>query len=141
MNISTLRPFVLFASGFLACFVLVSSGGAREEDKAKDLRAAIVKATKQGLETERQRFDTGTGNLEGLARWSRRHNDARVAAGELTPVEGATANFELALKTEQDARKLAKFGRLSAGDVNQAHYFRLQAELELELAKRGAKKK
>ncbi len=107
MKLATLRPFVIFVSGFLACFVLVSSGGAGEGDAVQD----------------------------------RRYNEAQVAAGQLTPVQGATANVELAKKAEADAEKLHKFGVRSEGDVTQARYFRVQAELELELAKRAAKKK
>ena len=43
MKLATLRPFVIFVSGFLACFVLVSSGGAGEGDAVQDLRAATTK--------------------------------------------------------------------------------------------------
>ena len=55
-----------------------------------------------------------------------------------SPVEAATANLELAKRAEETAIKLQRFGQRSAGDVTQARYFRLQAELELALAKRRA---
>lgn len=140
MSLENLRPLALFAAGFLACFVLVSAGGAEEKDPVKDLRAALVKVSKEALEVEEQRLQTGGGSQAELATWSRRHTAARLEAGELSPVEAATANLELAKRAEETAIKLQRFGQRSAGDVTQARYFRLQAELELALAKRRAGK-
>jgi hypothetical protein len=139
MSLSSLRPFALFLVGFLTCLGLVSAGDAQEKDAVKELRATLVKVTKQALEVQQLRMKSGAGSQAELASWTRRHIDARLQAGELSPVEAATANLKLAKEAEKNAAKLQRFGQLSEGDVIQARYFRVQAELELALAKRKAK--
>jgi RNA polymerase sigma factor (sigma-70 family) len=111
------------------------------DNKLPELYKALLEAARTEMDARRKEFEAGRGTLDIMLGASRRLLQAEVESSQKRPDQ--IAAYEAHLKRMKEAEELnqARFnaGRIMVQDLAQSTYYRVEAEIWLERAKRGMK--